>query len=90
MPAGGENHRLGLWDQFLIKDNHIAAAGSIKACIEKAKANNPQQLKIQVEVRHPAEAEEAVTAGADSLLLDNMTFEMAQEIATRWRDQALE
>jgi len=87
LAGGGNNHRLGLWDQYLIKDNHIAAAGSITACVQKAQANNPKKLKIQVEVRTPEEAEEGVNAGATSLLLDNMSFDMVEAIAERWRNQ---
>lgn len=85
--GGAENHRMGLYDQFLIKDNHIDMVGSIKACVEKARANNPKKLKIQVEVRNEKEATEAVKAGADSLLLDNMTFETAEQIADKYRDK---
>ncbi len=85
--GGAENHRLGLWDQFLVKDNHIAAAGSITIALEKVKKHNPKQLKIQIEVRNLPEAEEALRGGADSLLLDNMSFQEAANIAEQWRDQ---
>ena len=85
--GGAENHRMGLYDQFLIKNNHIDSIGSIKTCIEKARAKNPKHLKIQVEVRNEKEADEAVTAGVDSLLLDNMRFETAEAIAKRYRDK---
>jgi nicotinate-nucleotide pyrophosphorylase (carboxylating) len=81
--GGGENHRMGLYDQYLIKDNHIDAAGSITECIQQcrgAACRAQKDLKIQVEVRNKAEATEALKAGADSLLLDNMTHEEAREI----------
>ncbi len=85
--GGAENHRMGLYDQYLIKDNHIDAAGGIRNCVEAARAHNSNKLKIQVEVRDMKEAAEAVEAGADSLILDNMTFESAEEIAQKFRDQ---
>lgn len=85
--GGAENHRMGLYDQFFIKNNHIDTMGSIKACVEKARADNPNNLKIQVEVRNEEEAGEAVAAGADSLLMDNMRFETAEKIALRYRDK---
>lgn len=85
--GGAENHRMGLFDQFLIKDNHIAAAGSITACLERVRAQNEKGLKVQIEVRNAKEAAEAVKAGADSLLLDNMTHDNARAIAERYRDQ---
>lgn len=85
--GGAENHRMGLYDQFLVKDNHIMAAGSIKLCLERIRGQNPHHFKIQVEVTNEAQVAEAVQAGADSLLLDNMTPLAAKAIATRWRDQ---
>jgi nicotinate-nucleotide pyrophosphorylase (carboxylating) len=69
--GGGENHRFGLFDMVLIKDNHLPAAGSITAAVRGARRAGPE-LPIQVEVRNPDEAEEAARAGVDQLLLDNM------------------
>ncbi|HOP47818.1 MAG TPA: carboxylating nicotinate-nucleotide diphosphorylase [Desulfobacteraceae bacterium] len=70
--GGGFNHRFGLFDGILIKDNHIAAAGSIKNAIESAKRNAPHTLKIEVEVEDFAGVKDAVQAGADIIMLDNM------------------
>lgn len=72
--GGGENHRLGLWDAFLIKNNHIdACGGDVSAAVRRCKDNNPHKLKVQVEVRSRAELQAALSAGPDSILLDNMT-----------------
>lgn len=69
--GGGLNHRFGLFDMVLIKDNHLPAAGSITGAVRAARRAHPD-LAIQVEVRNVEEADEAVRAGADQLLLDNM------------------
>lgn len=73
--GGGHNHRFGLFDGVLIKDNHIAAAGSISRAIQLAKKGVPHTLKIEVEVENMAGVEEALQAGADVILLDNMSPE---------------
>ena len=78
--GGGFNHRFGLFDGILIKDNHIAAGGSIRRAVDLAGKGNPNNLKIEVEVETLAEAEEALQAGADILLLDNMTVTQMKEI----------
>lgn len=70
--AGGSNHRFGLFDGVLIKDNHLVAAGGITAAIRQAQAVIPHTLKIEVEVADLAGLEEAIAAGADIVLLDNM------------------
>ncbi len=70
--GGGANHRFGLFDGILIKDNHIAAAGGIIPAIERACAGAPHTLKIEVEVQDLAGLQEAIAAGADIVLLDNM------------------
>ncbi|HID98071.1 MAG TPA: carboxylating nicotinate-nucleotide diphosphorylase [Thermodesulfobacteriaceae bacterium] len=70
--GGGCNHRYGLSDGILIKDNHIAACGSVSEAVARARAGAPHLMKIQVEVTDVRELEEAVAAGADALLLDNM------------------
>ncbi len=85
--GGAQNHRMGLYDQFLIKDNHIDVAGSIEACVAQAKLANSQGLKIQVEVRNEAEVVAAIQAGADSLLLDNMTYAQVEALARKYRNQ---
>lgn len=70
--GGGTNHRQGLHDAFLIKENHIAAAGGIAAAVERAREAD-EDLLLEVEVRDRAEIGEALEAGAPRLLLDNMT-----------------
>jgi len=77
--GGGCNHRFGLSDGILIKDNHIAAAGGIKAAVGAAKSRAPQGLKIEVEVGDLDQLREAIDAGADIVLLDNMPLEMMRE-----------
>ena len=79
--GGGTNHRFNLADGVLIKDNHIAAAGSITAAIANARKSVPHTLKIEVEVENFDELNEALAAGADIIMLDNMTDEdMAQSV----------
>ena len=77
--GGGENHRLNLGDGILIKDNHLVALRSqglnIKEIIAKARQNAPQRLQVEVEVRTISEALEAVKAGANIVMLDNMNLE---------------
>jgi nicotinate-nucleotide pyrophosphorylase (carboxylating) len=75
--GGGTNHRMGLWDAVMIKDNHIAVAGGVTAAIEACRAHT--DLKIQVECDTLDQAREALAAGADSLLLDNMTLDELRE-----------
>ncbi|MGJ4886674.1 carboxylating nicotinate-nucleotide diphosphorylase [Bradyrhizobium sp. HKCCYLRH3099] len=71
--GGGGNHRFGLDDAVLIKDNHIAIAGGIEAAITRAKAHAGHLVKIEVEVDNLAQLEEALALGVDAVLLDNMT-----------------
>lgn len=71
--GGGTNHRFNLSDGVLIKDNHIVAAGGITAAIKAARASVPHTLKIEVEVENFEELDEALTAGADIIMLDNMS-----------------
>ncbi len=71
--GGGANHRFALYDGILIKDNHIAAAGGITAAVRAAREAAHHLLRIEVEVEDAAEAAEAVAAGADVVLLDNMS-----------------
>jgi nicotinate-nucleotide pyrophosphorylase (carboxylating) len=77
--GGGENHRMSLGDGVLIKDNHLAALRSqglnIKEIVAKARQNAPQRLPVEVEVGTVSEALEAVEAGADIVMLDNMNLE---------------
>ncbi len=70
--GGGINHRTGLYDGILIKENHIAAAGGITAAVSRARSYIPHTLKIEVETETVAQVEEALAAGADIIMLDNM------------------
>ncbi len=74
--GGGHNHRSGLHDGVLIKDNHIKAAGGIARAIGAARRQAPHLLKIEIECETLAEVEQAVEAGADVILLDNMSVEL--------------
>jgi len=76
--GGGSNHRLGLADAFLIKENHIIACGSIKAAVERALWIHAD-VPVEVEVESLAELELALEAGADIIMLDNFTVEMMRE-----------
>jgi nicotinate-nucleotide pyrophosphorylase (carboxylating) len=69
--GGGRNHRFGLFDAVLVKDNHIRAAGSIQGALETVRSST--ELPIEVECETLAQLEEALAAGADAILLDNMT-----------------
>ena len=73
--GGGVNHRFNLADGVLIKDNHIVAAGGIKNAVEAARKNAPHTLKIEVEVEDFGMLNEALEAGADIIMLDNMSNE---------------
>ena len=73
--GGGGNHRMALYDAVLIKENHVAAAGGITSAVNRARQSVPHTQKIEVEVRNQAEVAEALEAGADILLLDNMSTE---------------
>ena len=77
--GGGTNHRAGLDDGVLIKDNHLALAGGVTEAVRRARANSPHLLKVEVEVESLEELDEALRAGADAVLLDNMTPEEVRE-----------
>jgi nicotinate-nucleotide pyrophosphorylase (carboxylating) len=82
--AGGcGNHRFDLGSGVLIKDNHIAACGSVRAAVEAAKARAPHPLRIEVEVTNLAELDEALAAGAEIVLLDNMAPAQVEVAAAR-------
>lgn len=71
--GGANNHRFGLFDGVLIKDNHIAAAGGIRAAVQRARKTAPHTLKIEVETETLNMVEEALESGADIIMLDNMS-----------------
>ena len=77
--GGGFNHRFGLFDGILIKDNHIAAAGSLSEAVKKTRATVPHTLKIEVVVEDIKGLKEAMGAGADAILLDNMSVKEMKE-----------
>jgi nicotinate-nucleotide pyrophosphorylase (carboxylating) len=82
--AGGcGNHRFDLGSGILIKDNHIAACGSVRAAVEAAKARAPHPLRVEVEVTNLGELDEALAAGAEIVLLDNMTPAQVEVAAAR-------
>jgi nicotinate-nucleotide pyrophosphorylase (carboxylating) len=88
--GGCHNHRIGLYDAFLIKENHIAAAGSIEIAISSARALN-KELAVEVEVEHREELKQALRAGADRILLDNFTpDEIRQAVALTGKRAELE
>jgi len=76
--GGGSNHRIGLWDAYLIKENHIEMAGGITAAVAAARAADGN-LRLEVECRSLEEADEAIAAGAERLLLVNMTAAQLRE-----------
>lgn len=80
--GGGHNHRIGLFDMILIKDNHVDFAGGITAAVNRAREYcklNGKDLKVEVEVRNTPEIEEALAVGADRIMLDNFTPERTKE-----------
>ncbi len=85
--GGGTNHRVGLFDAILIKDNHVNAAGGVDMAVKAARAGAAPHLQIQVEVESVAQAESAIEAGADLLLLDNRTPDQLRELSRRFRDR---
>ncbi len=76
--GGGNNHRMGLYDAYLIKENHIKACGSITAAVQKARTQ-ADHLKIEVEVENLAELQQAIASAADIALLDNFTIDQVKD-----------
>ena len=87
--GGGINHRVGLWDAVLVKDNHIAAAGSLDRAVMQAISGAPEGIPVQVEVESEAMADRAVELGCRFLLLDNLDPETISRIVARHRDSVL-
>ncbi|MGK2905221.1 MAG: carboxylating nicotinate-nucleotide diphosphorylase [Desulfuromonadales bacterium] len=87
--GGGGNHRMALYDAVLIKENHVSAAGGITAAVRRAKQRVPHTQKIEVEVRNQDEVAEALAAGADILLFDNMTLTELTAAVKLVGDQAI-
>ena len=87
--GGGSNHRFNLSDGVLIKDNHIVAAGGIEKAIARTRSGCPHTLKIEIETETLSQVEEALAAGADIIMLDNMTTEMMAEAVKLINGRAL-
>jgi len=81
--GGADNHRMGLYDGVLIKDNHIEACGGIQPAIERIRNKISHLIKIEIEVSTLDQADEAVSAGADIIMLDNMDLEQIKEAVKR-------
>lgn len=89
--GGGENHRIGLYDMILIKDNHVDFAGGIPNAVAAAKKwceDNGKNLKIEVEVRNDEEMRQAINAGVDRIMLDNYTPERTKPAVEQIRRDA--
>ena len=91
--GGGLNHRLNLGDMVLIKDNHIAILRhqglSIGDIVRQARSKTPQNIKIEIETTNPTEALEAADAGADVVMLDNMSLEQMREAVSLINHKAI-
>ena len=91
--GGGKNHRMNLSDGILIKDNHLAALRSqrltIKDIIARARQKAPKNIRIEIEVKTPEEASEAADAGADIIMLDNMSLEEIRQAVQLIKGRAL-
>ena len=85
--GGGHNHRIGLWDAFLIKENHIAACGGIAAAVKEAR-KLASDLPLEVEVETFAELDAALEAGADTIMLDNFSLDELREAVRRTAGRA--
>jgi len=81
--GGGTNHRIGLYDGILIKENHIIAAGGVRQALEAARRIAPSNVFIQIEVETLAQLDEALACGATMILLDNMTLDEMREAVRR-------
>jgi nicotinate-nucleotide pyrophosphorylase (carboxylating) len=87
--GGGTNHRMGLYDGIMIKDNHIAGAGGIGQAIERARRSAPHMAKIEVECEREDQVAEAIAAGADIVMLDNMEVDEMRRIVERNRGRCV-
>jgi nicotinate-nucleotide pyrophosphorylase (carboxylating) len=81
--GGGHNHRFGLYDAVMIKDNHIKGAGGIAQAIRAARENIPHTMKIEIEVESLEQMEEALAAGPDIIMLDNMEPDLMRQAVAR-------
>jgi nicotinate-nucleotide pyrophosphorylase (carboxylating) len=83
--GGGMNHRMGLYDAVLIKDNHIVVAGGVAAAVKAARVNMPQGMTLEVECDTLVQLDEALAAGVDIVLLDNMSNTQLSEAVAKVR-----
>ena len=86
--GGGENHRMGLFDGLLVKENHIAAAGSVAQAVQQARAVAPRGVPVEIEVENLEQLEQALAAGAAHLLLDNFSLDDLRTAVARARGRA--
>ncbi|MCA0758353.1 carboxylating nicotinate-nucleotide diphosphorylase [Paenibacillus sp. N4] len=86
--GGGANHRFGLYDAVMIKDNHIKGSGSIGAAVEAARSKIPHTMKIEVETESLEQVDEALASKADIIMLDNMAAAMMKEAVARIKSAA--
>lgn len=86
--GGGHNHRFGLYDAVMIKDNHIKGAGSITAAVQSARKSIPHTMKIEVETESMEQIKEALACGADIIMLDNMNAEAMKQAVTYIKAQS--
>ena len=87
--GGGHNHRFGLYDAVMIKDNHIAAVGDVKGAIDAARRNVGHMVKIEVEIDRLDQLAQALTGGADVILLDNMPPEILRKAVQQTGGRAI-
>lgn len=85
--GGGTNHRMGLYDLAMIKDNHIEAAGSIATAVERVRSNH-SEIRVEVETTNIGQVQEALDAGADIIMLDNMSIDQMREAVEKIGDRA--
>ncbi|MBM2838522.1 MAG: nicotinate-nucleotide pyrophosphorylase, partial [Deltaproteobacteria bacterium] len=87
--GGGKNHRFGLFDGILIKDNHIAAVGSLTEAVKRAREKAPHTMKIELETENLDQVREAISAGAEIIMLDNMGIETMKKAVRLINGKAL-
>ena len=88
--GGGTNHRMGLYDMAMIKDNHIKMAGGIAKAVEQVRSRIPSDIKIEVEATNLDEVKQAIDAGADIIMLDNMGNSAMKEAVATIREASKE
>ena len=87
--GGGTNHRLGLFDAILIKDNHIQTVGGISEAVKKVKEKYQGKIPVEIEARNIEEVEEALASGAEVILLDNMSPSIVKEVVSLVKGRAI-